>query len=207
MLKRFIPAFNAEFQSLSDVATAGLIMGFGISTSSNPDHLLNTYPPSWRSVYEEKNYLYSDPVVAWLLQNDGQCRWSEIDMPDPRGILEHAKQYGLRFGAVISVKVGLKRCFLAISRPDREIRNEEMSLWSAKFAAWCPLVVEERIVLNERELAVLRGLLNGLNHTEIAASLGISVPTVRQRQTTAMHKLGAKTSHSAVGLAATYQLL
>lgn len=207
MIERFIPAYVTEIGKLSEIALSGFIMGFGIGMSSKADHVVNTYPAKWAELYEENDYMFLDPVVQWLMTTSGSTRWSSIKIPDTHGIRPIAATYGLRYGAVISKKLLRRRCFLAFARNDREFTEQEIAVWEAKFSSWCPLVVEERPVLNEREISVLRGLRDGLGHAEIANSLSISIPTVRQRQNSAIHKLGAKNSHNALSLAVSYQLV
>lgn len=207
MIERFIPAYVTEIEKLSEIALSGFIMGFGIGMSSKADHVVNTYPAKWTEMYEENDFMFLDTVVQWLMTTSGATRWSSIRIPDVHGIRPRAATHGLRYGAVVSQKVLRRRCFLAFSRNDREFTDEEISVWEAKFSAWCPLVVEERPVLNEREIDVLRGLRDGFGHAEIAEALSISIPTVRQRQGSAIHKLGAKNSHNALSLAVSYQLV
>lgn len=207
VLERFIPDFHGEAQRLMQLCTRGFIMGFGISTRERPDYLVNTMPVEWSNIYEQANYMFYDPVVHWLLDHDGAIRWSEIRGPDLRSVKAHAATFGLRYGCVISYKVGAKRCFLSMARDDREFSDEEIATWKAKFLIWSQQVVNERPVINARELAVLRALGEGMSHKEIADHLNISIATVRQRQTSALHKLGAKNPTSAVRLATAYRLL
>jgi DNA-binding CsgD family transcriptional regulator len=61
--------------------------------------------------------------------------------------------------------------------------------------------------LTPRELAVVRGLRLGSKPMQIAADLGLSVPTVRTFLTRAMHKLEARTPEQAVGEAMARMLL
>lgn len=207
MLERFIPDFHGEIQKLMELCSRGFIMGFGISTRERPDYLVNTMPQKWSTIYEDANYMFFDPVVQWLLSNSGSTRWSEIRGPDTRSVMAHAASFGIKYGGIISFKVKNRRCFLSLARDDREFADDEIASCKAKFHMWSQRVVDERPVLNEREISVLRALGDGMNHKEIAEHLSISIPTVRQRQTTAMHKLGAKTATSAVRLATAYQFL
>lgn len=207
MLERFIPDYHGEIQRLTQICSKGFIMGYGISTRERPDYLVNTMPVEWSTIYENANYMFYDPVVHWLLDHDGSIRWSEIRGPDIRSVRAHAASFGIKFGCVISYKVKNRRCFLSMAREDREFADDEIAAWKAKFHLWSQRVVDERPVLNERELSVLRALGDGMTHKEAADFLNISMATVRQRQASAMHKLGAKNPTSAVRMATAYQLL
>lgn len=207
MLERFIPDFHGEIQRLTELCNKGFVMGFGISTRERPDYLVNTLPVEWSTVYEEQNYMFYDPIVHWLLDNDGSIRWSEIESPDFRKVKARAAKFGLKYGCVISYKIKNRRCFLSMARQDREFQDKEIDAWKAKFRLWGQRVVDERPVLNELQLSVLRALGDGMSHQEAAEHLNISMATVRQRQASAMKKLGAKTPTSAVRMATAYQLL
>lgn len=207
MLERFIPDFHGEIQRLTEICSKGFILGFGISTRERPDYLVNTMPVEWSTVYEEANYMFYDPIVHWLLDNDGSIRWSEIEGPDMRKVKAHAASFGLKYGCVISYKIKNRRCFLSMARQDREFQDKEIEAWKAKFRLWGQRVVDQRPVLNELQLSVLRALGDGMSHQEAAEHLNISLATVRQRQASAMKKLGARNPTSAVRMATAYQLL
>lgn len=207
VLERFIPNFLGEVAELNKLCNAGFIMGFGISSRKNPDYVVNTFPSEWSAIYEDADYMFFDPIVQWLMTHSGMIRWSEIKFPDIRKVRRLAATHGLKYGCVISMKTNKTRCFLSMSRKDREFYEFEMSAYQNKFRAWCDAVVFERPYLKQSEIDVLRLLRAGMNQAQIADALGISLPTVRQRQGTAMAKLGAKTSHAAVGLACTYRML
>lgn len=207
MLERFIPDFHGEIERLTKLCSKGFVMGFGISTRERPDYLINTLPADWSAAYEQSNYVFYDRIVHWLFDNEGSIRWSEIDGPDTRKVRARAAYFGLKYGCVISYKTKNRRCFLSMARHDQEFQDKEIDVWKAKFRLWSQLVIEERPVLNERELSVLRALGDGMSHKEIAEHLNISPATVRQRQASAINKLGAKNPISAVRMATAYKLL
>lgn len=206
MLENLIPNFKAETEWLSNIANSGYIMGFGFSYRRT-EHLYNRYPLRWTQRYEENDYFFGDPVLVWTMTKIGTTRWSEIGYPDLRNIMKDASAHGLRFGATFTRKVKGKRAFLSVARRDRELTDEEMSVLEAKFNIWSLCVLIDPELLHPREVAVLILQRDGCDHAEIAARLGLSVSTVKQRQASAQKKLGAKTMASAVGIACTLQLL
>ncbi|AUH66815.1 LuxR family transcriptional regulator [Paracoccus zhejiangensis] len=199
MLHDLIPSFDAEVAKLNELAPSGWIMGFNL-TYRGPEHLHNGYPDGWRKIYEERNYFFGDPIAAWTMLNEGAIRWSEVKIPDMRGVMPEARKFGLNYGVAISRKVARKRSFLTISRADREFRDDEILTTQAKFSLWNDLVVN-RASLTDGEIDVLRCFRDGLGQAETAETLGISESTVKQRAVKACAKLNAKTRTQAVALA------
>lgn len=199
MLMDLIPGFDDEVAEMHALAPTGWIMGFNL-TCRGPEHLFNTYPDAWRRIYEDRNYFFGDPVAMWTMTHDGWTRWSEVAIPDLRGVMRAARQFGLNHGVAFSRKVSGKRSFLTLSRPDREFSDEEIGRCSAKFHYWTDLVLN-RPMLSAGELDVLRCFRDGLGQAEVAAQLGIAESTVKQRAVRACGKLGARTRMQAVAIA------
>lgn len=199
MLHDLIPHFDDEIALLREMAPTGWIMGFNL-TYRGPEHLYNAYPDAWRALYEDRNYFFGDPIAVWTITNDGATRWSEVRIPDIRGVMGQAKKYRLNFGCAISRKVAGKRSFLTLSKPDREFTDQEILTVQAKFTLWTDLVTN-RAALTAAELDVLRCFRDGLGQSETAEHLDISESTVKQRAIKACSKLGAKTRTQAVALA------
>lgn len=199
MLKDLIPHFDAEIAEMHNLAPTGWIMGFNL-TYRGPEHLFNAYPDAWRTTYEERNYFFGDPIAMWTMTHDGWARWSEVRIPDLRGVMRAAKRYRLNYGVAISRKVGGKRSFLTLSHPDREFTDEEIGRCAAKFEAWTELVLN-RVNLTAGEIDVLRCFRDGLGQFETAERLAIAESTVKQRAVKACGKLGAKTRTQAVAIA------
>lgn len=199
MLQSLIPNFDAEMQRLHVLGPSGFIMGYGWGLRGI-EHLHSTYPEKWRETYETRNYFVGDPILIWHMANTGEKRWSEIKSPDLRGVMKHATEFGLVYGAVFSRKTGLKKSFLTLARSDRELTDEEISEVAAKFSIWVETVLA-RASLTEAELAVLRAFRDGLGQRETAEALGIAESTVKQRAIRACSKLGAQTRTQAVAIA------
>ncbi|WP_187793593.1 autoinducer binding domain-containing protein [Paracoccus amoyensis] len=199
VLKDLIPNFDDEITALHQLAPSGWIMGFNL-TYRGPEHLFNAYPEAWRAVYEERNYFFGDPIAVWTITNDGAVRWSEVRIPDVRGVMRHARRYKLNYGMAISRKVAGKRSFLTLSHPDREFTDQEIATAATKFNLWTDLVLN-RASLTVAELDVLRCFRDGMGQSETADYLDVSESTVKQRAIKACSKLGAKTRTQAVALA------
>lgn len=199
VLKDLIPNFDDEIAGLYEIAPSGWIMGFNL-TYRGPEHLFNAYPDAWRAVYEERNYFFGDPIAVWTITHDGAVRWSEVKIPDVRGVMSHARRYKLNYGVAISRKVAGKRSFLTLSHPSREFTDQEILMAQTKFTLWTDLVLN-RAALTPAELDVLRCFRDGMGQSDTAEFLDISESTVKQRAIKACSKLGAKTRTQAVALA------
>lgn len=206
MLERLIPNYEAEVEYLNDLGNAGWIMGFGISYK-RADHLVNRYPVRWSQFYEDNDYIAGDPVLLWTLTKSGAKRWSEMRIPDVRGVLIHAAQHGLKYGATCSQKFLKKRCFITVSRNDREVTDSELAVLNAKFDIWCKCVVINTESLSEGEKAVLTRLAHGMDQAEIAAELSLSVSGVKARLISIQRKLGTTNATSTVAMAIKLQII
>lgn len=199
MLQILIPNLDDELAKLREIGPAGFILGFNY-TFRGPELMVCEYPDDWRAEYEERNYFMGDPILMWMTMNSGALRWSDIRLPDMRGILDRAKRYDLRYGLAVSVKKGRKRSICTIARSDRELTEAEIGHVAARFEVWCELTAN-RTALTEKELDVLRLLRDGKPQKEIARTLKISEATVKQRAVSATSKLGAANRIQAVAIA------
>ncbi|WP_299821167.1 autoinducer binding domain-containing protein [uncultured Jannaschia sp.] len=199
ILHMLIPNFETELDHLHALGPAGFVMAFNY-TVSGPEVMASGYPDVWHKEYEERNYFVGDPVLLWSFVNSGVKRWSEIKLPDPRGIMKAALKFDLRYGAVISVKKGRKRSVLSVARGDRELTDTEIADLKERFGTWCDHVTN-RAALTDREIEVLKLLSVGHSQREIAETLGIAEVTVKQRAVSATKKLGATNRIHAVAIA------
>lgn len=199
MLSHAIPNFTQEAERLHDWGPSGIVLALNM-TFRGPEFFYIHSHPDWRRIYEENSYFYADPVLVWALSRSGERRWSEIALPDIRSVMVRAKAYDLNYGLVISRKSGMNRSFLTLSRPDREYTDTEIQVVAAKLEGWVEMVAAIP-TLTAGELAVLRGLRDGLGQSQIAGLLRISESAVKQRCLKACSKLNAKTRTQAVGIA------
>lgn len=205
MIENFVPTFPEEQAKLDAIATGGWLMGFNISYKG-AEVLINRYPQGWQDEYEENNYFFGDPVLIWTMTKTGSTRWSEVKLPDLRGVMVAARRHGMAHGVTVSKKYGRKRCFLSMARPDREFSDAEIEIVEAKFTMWCELLLN-RAKLTDGEIDVLRAFRDGQAQRDCAASLGISEATVKQRLSKACTKLGAASRTQAVAIAVSRRYL
>ena len=206
MLESVIPNLPEEMARLEELGNAGFVLGFGLRFG-RPYFLLNRYPQSWTELYERENYLLGDPATLWALGHAGAIRWSEIEMPDPRGIFGKAGLYGLKYGAMVVTLQDGKRSYLSLARHDRELTDAELLILHSKIELWASLFSKARNSLTDAELDVLAQLAGGLKQSEAARKLKISLSTLKTRLDSAQRKLGAANALNAVVLAIRHNLI
>lgn len=169
----------------------------------------NGLPPAWIDEYTRSGLMLFDPLMKWVYMNWGAARWSEVNLPDPAGVLRLAASHGLTYGAVVSVGEGAARAsrsFGTFARSDREFSDDELVLL-------CDEVERLHIAkappknLTNAELEALRLVKDGYLMKEIAAILGVTEGAVQQRLKNAKLKLNASTSSQAVSMAAGFGLI
>lgn len=168
----------------------------------------NALPPEWVSKYTTEGLMLFDPVIRWLYANSGSCRWSDIDMPDPRGVLKSAHEHGLCYGIAISCldKDERTRSFGSFARDDREFEDDEVKELEARLRQLHNDHTPPKTLTNA-ELEALRMVKNGLLVKEIAGILGVTEGAVKQRLKNAKTKLSAKTSTQAATMASDFGLI
>ena len=199
MIASNIPGIDDDYARVRELAPSGFVLALNLRWVG-PEFLHSEYPKAWREIYESKNYFMFDPVFYWTLTKTGRTRWSEVGFPDPHGVSQKAKKYGLNFGAVFCQKVDGRRSFLATSRSDRELTEIEMDELQTLFEKWMK-VVSERPVLTEGELDVLKALKSGQAQAEVGTALNIATATVKKRLRSIRKKFGAATTAEAVSIA------
>lgn len=206
MLELAIPDHEAELERLQEIGTAGFFLGFGLRYGQ-PDFFLNRYPKVWTDIYEAENYFFGDPVAVWTIAREGMTRWSENCFPDPRGIMRHAAEHGLVYGATFVVKLKGKRSFLSLARKDRELTDDEMGQLMVKLSTWAQLFARAKVALSEAEREALMLVQHGHKQSEAAEMLGITVSGLKARLDGAQKKLGASNTTSAVSQAIRLRLI
>ena len=140
------------------------------------------------------------------LQSGGTHRWSEIEIPDPIGILDEAASHGLHYGIVVPVGELRSRTIGSIARGDREFSDAEIAVISHHIERLHALTQPpER--LTEAQLTALRFIADGERHLAAAAKLNISESALKARLTAAREKLFARTTAEAIQRAKDYGLL
>ncbi len=169
----------------------------------------NALPAEWVKEYTSGGLMVSDPVLRWVYAGAGSIRWSEINLPDPNGVLRRAGDHGLIYGAAVvfidEVEPGL-RSFGSFCRSDREFAEDELEELSARILQLHRDYAPPK-TLTKAELEALRMVKDGLLVKEIAGILGVTEGAVKQRLKNAKLKLGAKTSTQAATMASDFGLV
>lgn len=190
------------------LSPAGFYMALRVSYAF-PVEEVNELPKAWVEAYTRSGFLMADPVIRWVHAAEGFCRWSEIPLGDPRGILALAREHGLVFGAAVS-HVGPEgdalRSFGCFARADREFSEEEMQHLLAYVRARHDAMAPPRNI-TAAEIEALRLIKDGHRLKQIAWQLGVTEGAVKQRLKNARLKLSAKTGAEAISRAAAFGLI
>jgi len=191
-----------------EISPAGCYIGLRVGFSF-PAEELNRLPPDWVDFYSTEGLVVFDPVMKWVYSNQGKIRWRDINLDDPCGVFDRAADFGLRYGAVVSVTDATKpsrRSYGNFMRADREFHGSEMDeLYETLLRLHA--AGSEMPRLTAAEIEALRLQLQGLRLKQIAAELNISISAVKARLSNAKRKLGAQTSAQAASIALTRGLL
>ncbi len=202
-----LPALDGALPTLRLLGNAGFIFAYNVSFRG-PECFHWEYPPAWQAEYDGNGYAYFDPILLWSVMNTGARRWSEVNLPDLRGVMRAAAAHGLRFGASFASNSARRKSILTLSRSDREFTDEEMEFLVATFRhITSEIEREDGGGLTAAEVETLRCLSVGMSHAEAARALGVAVPTVKVRVEKARGKLGARNATQAVAIAIRRRLI
>ncbi|MDP3193842.1 LuxR family transcriptional regulator [Tabrizicola sp.] len=206
MLHKILPDIEKLETRLRTIVPAGYMLALNIRHLT-PEFFKSTYPSDWVTIYTERRYVLFDPIVAWARFSIGTTRWSEIPTGFSRAaglhILDHASQFGLNYGGVVSSRGPAGShclCVLSGAREDRDLRASELISMTAILEEIAD-AVGEHAGLTEVELEALRDLAAGLTHNEIADQRGVSPATIKKRLERAREVLGARNAVHAVAIA------
>ena len=200
--RRLMVSYLKRLDELSPLGyNAGLHIRF-----ARPLYFRSTYSDAWQEEYARCQYALRDPLVFWGISKTGRVRWSEIALPDPFGVMEKARGYGLLFGAVVSCGKLTSRTIIGISRDDREFTDVEMDD-VAEITEGLHQVAEPPAYLAANEHDALR-MMDILDDVSRAASkIGITEDALQARLSSAQARLGASTTAEAIRLAKDYRLI
>lgn len=197
--------FDGDLNRLSVLAPSGYYLALHIRFTS-PLMTLQTYPTKWTDHYTAKAYALRDPIVAWGLSQEGAARWSEIDIPDPFGIFDEARGFGLNYGATVSVGEIKSRTIGSAARSDRDYTDAEIEQISYLIRRMHHQT-QPPDSLTKAQIEALRCIAEGDRHAAAAAKLNISESALKARLTAARTKLLARTTAEAIQRAKDYHLL
>jgi LuxR family transcriptional regulator len=169
----------------------------------------NALPEPWVDHYTQHGLMVHDPVIRWVYGNTGAIRWSEITLPDPKGVLEAARRFGLGYGAAISCADDSPDCFRSFGtfvRADREFTDDELAAL-ARIVRRLHDARAQSPNVTSAELEALSLVRDGFLTKEIASRLGVSEGAVKQRLRNVRAKLGAKNGSQAVSIALRQRLI
>lgn len=190
---------------LGNQAPAGYYLALHIRFAA-PLMMFQTFNQTWTDHYTQNAYALRDPLVAWGISRTGATRWSDIDLPDPFGIMAEAATYGLRYGVCISCGPMSSRTIASTARADREFSDEEIASISGT-VLHLHHKTEPPDNLTPAEVEALKIVASGERYAAGAARLGISESALKARLSTARKKLFARTSAEAIQRAKDYRLL
>lgn len=171
-----------------------------------------THPEAWLRCYDQNNFVSIDPVMLWALSNSGTIRWSEMkigDVPAHNHVMERAKDFGLRYGAVSTHRsrfLDHKKCMICISRHDRELTDAEL----VEVADILERLVEAhdaRMGLSDGDIQTIQALAHGRSQEEIACDMSVSRDAVKKRIERIRKRIGAKNATHVVAIALSHNLI
>ncbi len=196
---------DLALHKLGQLSPAGYFVGLHIRFAA-PLMSFQTYDQAWLDHYTQQAYALRDPTIAWGFSATGASRWRDFGIPDPFGILEKAKSYGLVFGATVACGPISSRTIASFSRADREFTDAELDA-IGDIIRRLHDITEPPESLSKSQIEALRCVANGLRHTAAAAKLNISESAFKARLNSARQKLLARTTAEAIQRAKEYKLL
>ena len=192
-------------RSLAVLAPAGYFIGLHIRYAS-PLMQFSNYNQDWLDHYTEKAYALRDPTIAWGFSTEGAARWSEMGIPDPFGLFEEARAFGLTYGLTVSCGPVRSRTISSFARSDRSFDDQEVSK-IAGLVRRLHDITEPPDTLTVAQIEALRLIAAGDRHAAAAAKLNISESALKARLTSARQKLLARTTAEAIQRAKDYRLI
>lgn len=190
---------------LTALSPAGYALGLHIRFAS-AQIMVNTYDPRWVDLYTSRGYMLCDPLISWGFGTEGAIRWSALNHPDPHGVLQQAKAYGLNFGVAVSFGPTSSRSIGGFARSDREFTDAEITA-IAQLVQGLHRETEPPERLSTAQIDSLRLIANGFRYSEAAFRLGISESALKARLRIARERLMCRTTAEAVQRALELKLL
>ncbi|WP_347312491.1 helix-turn-helix transcriptional regulator [Defluviimonas sp. SAOS-178_SWC] len=200
-----MPTLDPILHTLSLMAPAGYFIGLHIRYAS-PLMQFSNYNQDWLDHYTEKAYALRDPTIAWGFSTEGASRWADIGIPDPFGLFQEAKRFGLTYGMTVSCGPVRSRTISSFARSDRDFLDEEIDK-IAHLVRRLHDITEPPESLTTAQIEALRLIAAGDRHAAAAAKLNISESALKARLMSARQRLLARTTAEAIQRAKDYRLL
>lgn len=192
-----------------------------VTTEQGPEHFsLSNYPDAWRTQYNERNYIATDPVLRQSLLSLSALFWDELplDNQDDVSFMREAASHGIRHGITLPLygehgEIGILSLARATPLPG-DIEDREKIRVAGTGLAWAGFDAAMRLLgPDARHLSLLH-----LTEQEVRclkrAALGEPDPTAIERESTraflimsAVRKLGVSTRQEARSAAGALGLL
>jgi len=115
----------APLAELNEMSPTGFAIALHVQFST-PVFLFQTYPKDWSDHYTSHGLVLHDPAVRWGFNNTGTIRWRDQAEDDPAGVIEQARQHGLKYGISVALNQQGSRSIAAFSRGDRDFLDIEI---------------------------------------------------------------------------------
>lgn len=181
-----------------------------MSTNNSPaifklNDLWTSYPKEWTQTYEDKPYIFSDPIAIRLMANKEPFYWSQMIAisgktlsDESKVMMNHAQQYGICDGMGFSYLHNQGNLHtLCVSKGD--IIQDYDPIILSQFYLLGALLVEKyeglkynqtkKIILSEKEKLIVTWGAVGKTDNEIGQLMDISVNTVRYHWKNIFEKL------------------
>ena len=190
------------------------------SAAVGPLTMVQHVPDEWGQRYNDRNYLFRDPVLHRLRTDLEPFTWSESYASCPEADDAHiiggeAAEFGLNDGIVLPVgTLDTSRAAVSFGGRDPTLRPEDVTAlgFAASFAIGHFLRLRaprmsDAMAVTAREYDCLLWAGEGKTDWEISVILGISRSTVTKHIAAAREKLGAVNKTHAVVLAMRMRML
>jgi LuxR family transcriptional regulator len=121
---------EANIARLDTNSPTGFAIGLHLEFTTSK-YIFQHYSRPWMEEYSRRGLILSDPTVRWGIENVGWIRWSELARLDAAGVLAAAAEFGLRFGASVSIVGPASRSLGSFASADREFTEAEIAGFAA----------------------------------------------------------------------------
>lgn len=191
---------------LSEIGDRGFSIAIGDATNPN-ELVVSNLPPAWINTYVAERYFEHDPVILWSIKQDGVANWRDIERTR-RGqqMMDAAARIGFVNGTAITLRYLHHRCLLSLVHTAEDLAPEAIEDASTALMTLAMLHhrrMAHRYTAKNRSLAARYA--SGLTDEQIAADIGVTDRTIRNRKASLLEETGAATLAQAVCKAAASQ--
>ncbi|MQQ09084.1 hypothetical protein GFB49_11515 [Epibacterium sp. SM1979] len=165
------------------------------------------YPDAWVERYVQREYILEDPTLVISKHRSGHVTWEELRQLFPDNVvMNEAKRFGLKHGNTLILNFGGMRTIA--SGAGKVWSEEDIKTLTAALRLLHGLHAKPHDAqLNEKQLAVLRLMADGLRDAEIAERMNVAPISIRTWRSTAQKATGTKTPAQLLAFAIRAQLI